>query len=78
MRTTLTLDEDVVLVARRVARERNVSLGTAISELARRGASAPHNPTQGTPTRGRFALLPVRNELVTPEYVDELIEREGI
>jgi hypothetical protein len=37
MRTTLTLDADVLQAARSLARARSISLGAAVSELARRG-----------------------------------------
>lgn len=37
MRTTLTIDDDVLAVARAVAERNGSSLGKALSELARRG-----------------------------------------
>ena len=37
MRTTLTVDDDVLAVARALAARRGVSLGNAVSDLARRG-----------------------------------------
>ena len=37
MRTTLTVDDDVLAVARALAARRGVSLGSAVSDLARRG-----------------------------------------
>ena len=37
MRTTITLDNDVLAVARALAARRGVSLGSAVSDLARRG-----------------------------------------
>ena len=37
MRTTVNLDEDVLRSARAIARQRGQSLGTVLSELARRG-----------------------------------------
>lgn len=37
MRTTVTLDDDVLAVARALAERRRMSLGRALSELARRG-----------------------------------------
>ena len=37
MRTTITIDDDVLAVARALAAQRSVSLGSAVSELARRG-----------------------------------------
>ena len=38
MRTTLNVDDDVLASARALAQERGVSLGAALSELARRGS----------------------------------------
>jgi hypothetical protein len=81
MRTTINLAEDAVLAARNLAQRERVSLGDAISELIRRGASAGAAPghERGAPAlRGRFALLPARDELITPQHVRELMEREGI
>lgn len=37
MRTTVTIDDDVLAVARALAARRRSSLGSALSELARRG-----------------------------------------
>lgn len=37
MRTTVTIDDDVLAVARALAARRGSSLGSALSELARRG-----------------------------------------
>lgn len=41
MRTTLSLDDDVFQLARRYAENRSLGLGKAVSELVRRGLSAP-------------------------------------
>ena len=80
MRTTLNLAEDALIAAQTLARRRNVSLGEAVSELVRRGAAAPAPATGGAaaPLRGRFALLPCRDEIVTAEHVRALMEREGL
>ena len=81
MRTTLNLDEDAALAARNLARRQRMSLGKAVSELVRRGASAghPQSPSRiALPLRGRFALLPARDEIITPQHVRDLMEREGI
>ena len=40
MRTTLDLDEAVLVAARALARDESISLGAAVSELARRGLQA--------------------------------------
>lgn len=81
MRTTINLDEDALLAARHMAQRERVSLGEAVSMLVRRGASQPLPAARGgvaAPLRGRFALLPVRDEVVTTAHVRELMDREGI
>jgi hypothetical protein len=82
MRTTINLAEDAAIAARNVARRENLTLGDAISELIRRGASAGESAAprdRGAPgLRGRFALLPARDEIVTPQHLRQLMEREGI
>jgi hypothetical protein len=40
MRTTLEIDDSVIAAAKAIARDEGVSLGTAISNLARRGLRA--------------------------------------
>jgi hypothetical protein len=51
MRTTLNVDEDVLEFAKSLAGGRQISLGQALSELARKGMSAPvamkKNPISG-------------------------------
>jgi hypothetical protein len=72
MRTTLTLDDDVLTSARALAAQRGVPIGTIISDLARRSlASAPP-----AATRNGIRLFPVRPGAgpVTPELVKTLSE----
>ena len=81
MRTTINLADDALIAARNIAQRERLSLGDAISELIRRGSTAG---TRGMAQklqpalRGRFALLALRDEVVTPQHVRELMEREGI
>ena len=79
MRTTLNLADDALLVAKQIAARERMSLGEAVSQLVRAGAGAiPIARTGAPPLRGRFALLPQRDEIITPEHVRELMDREGI
>ena len=51
MRTTVTIDDDVLAVARALAERKGSSLGSALSELARRGfkrASPPDKHGDGS------------------------------
>jgi hypothetical protein len=72
MRTTLTLTDDALDLARKLARRKRVSLGEAVSELVRRGARLP------VPTTERHGLtvvrLPAGSARVTVAAVDELLE----
>ena len=45
MRTTLSIDDDVLLLIRRYADSRSLGLGKAVSELVRRGLTA-QRPTR--------------------------------
>ena len=81
MRTTINLADDALIAARNIAQREKVSLGDAVSELIRRGsATASPGYRQQAPSglRGRFALLPARDEVLTPQRVRELMEREGV
>jgi hypothetical protein len=79
MRTTINIAEDAFLAAKHMAQRERISLGDAVSELIRRGTRQPDAAlARSVPLRGRFALLPVRDEVITPQQVRELMEREGI
>jgi hypothetical protein len=75
MRTTLTLDDDVLDLAARQARLRGVSFGKAVSDLMRRGLSAP------TPARDKDGLvvfqLPAESPKVTTDDVRR-IKAKGV
>lgn len=77
MRTTLNLSDDAMLTAQSYARRLQISLGEAVSRLIR-NASAPQNGPIALPLRGKFALAPQRDEVITTQHVRELMEREGI
>jgi len=70
VRTTLDLDEDVLLAAREIAQRRGVSIGKVLTELARQALS--HR--QEASTRNGVPLFPVQPEagVVTLELVNRL------
>jgi hypothetical protein len=80
MRTTLDLDDDVLIAAKAHAAREKRSLGSVISELAREALQRPAAPV-GKPRAargGRFAVLPARKEVVTLEHVRRLMDAEGV
>ncbi len=74
MRTTLTLDDDLLELAARQAKMRGVSLSKTVSDLVRRGLSAP------TPSQHKDGVvvfqLPADSPTVTTDEVRR-IETEG-
>lgn len=81
MRTTLDIDEDVLLAAREHAQRERKSLGAVISELARDSLRRPPQAAGRRTTArrgGRFAVLPQRDEVITLEHVRGLQDAEGV
>ena len=79
MRTTLNLSEDALHVAKHYATRQQLSLGDAVSALIRSGAQVrTQAPSTMASLRGRFAMLPERDEVITIDHVRALMEREGI
>jgi len=75
MRMTLTLDDDILELAARQAKLRGVSLSKTVSDLLRRGLTAP---TPFQEERGIVMLrLPVDSPPVTTGDVRRL-EAEGV
>lgn len=70
MRTTLALDDDVLIAARAIAQQQHRSIGEVVSDLARRALPRP----QPSMTRNGFPLLPRNNDgaVVTLETVNAL------
>ena len=68
MRTTLTLDDDVYLAARKISRKSGERLGKVISRLVRNGLPR------------RFPVFEVRpgTSAMTVESIDKFIEEEGL
>jgi len=78
MRTTLTLSDDVFLIARQLATRDRVSLGEAVSRLARDGARTRAQSPIDAICQSKYAVLPARAEVITSEHVRRLMDEEGI
>jgi hypothetical protein len=70
MRTTLAIDDDVLVAAKAIARQERRSVGDVVSDLARRALRRPQAPT----ARNGIPLLSIRDEaaVVTLETVNML------
>ena len=79
MRTTLALDDDVFSYARAHAQRERISLGQAVSRLARDGIRVQNIPNLTAPQlNSKYALLPARSEVITSEHVRALMDQEGM
>jgi hypothetical protein len=70
MRTTLSLDDDVFQVVKTYAENRSLAIGKAVSELVRRGLSAP---VKTRVVNGLVVFdVPEDSETVTSDRVKQL------
>lgn len=70
MRTTLDIDEQVVVAARAIARDRGISMGLAVSELARKGLQAQRIDESGFPRFASQSARPITLEDVNDHRDD--------
>lgn len=68
MRTTVNLEDDILRAARALARERGDSLGTVLSDLARKGL----RPQAPSAYEGDFPVFQVRED--APPLTSEMVE----
>ncbi len=87
MRTTLDLDDDILLAAKEIARRDKTSGGDVVSRLVRQslvgtggGDGKPGGrPHRAKPNAAGFTPFPVRpGGVVTNELVNAIRDREGI
>lgn len=77
MRTTLDIDDDVLLAAKDLARRQRKTAGEVLSDLARLGLQGgPPGVAEATPRYG-FAPMPAGGTTVTNAQIDALREASG-
>lgn len=78
MRTTLNLDEDVLLAVKERARREKRSAGEVLSELAREALTGRHRGDEIAEAGSFYGFepLPHRGEAVSNELIDRLREDE--
>jgi hypothetical protein len=73
VRTTLEIDDDVVAAARELAANQGRSLGSVISELARRGLTPARVEVEGDLPVIR---VPAGTPAITPEMVRRALDED--
>jgi hypothetical protein len=74
MRTTLEIDDDILLAAKEIAARDGKTAGQVLSELARRGIHCPPATTEAPRFENGFEILPAGGRVVTPELVQRILE----
>jgi hypothetical protein len=77
VRTTLNIDDDVLQAAKELARRRGTSIGTTISELVRKGLLGAVL-SEPTIIRNGVPVLPPRNEVITLEHIQGIMNIEAV
>lgn len=82
MRTTLEIEDDVLLAAKEMARREHRTAGQVISALVRQALTQPGAAASGKAgeTAAVFGFRPFRGggRVVTNEQVDKLRDEEGV
>jgi len=78
MRTTLDIEDDVLAVAREIARREHTSAGKVVSRLLREALSGERTGDGGGARRvGGFRPFASRGTPVTNDLIDDLRDEEG-
>lgn len=78
MRTTLSLDDDVLLAVKERARHEKRTAGEVLSDLARQALTGQHRRTENAnQERHGFRPLPRRGVAVSNALIDRLREDEA-
>lgn len=80
MRTTLDIDDDVLLAAKELARRDGETAGKTLSKLARQALQQGPGMAVAAQTKARYGIEPFasRGGLVTNDLVNRLRDDDGI
>ena len=82
MRTTIEIEDDVLLAAKELARQTHTTAGRVISRLVRQALTQPAPAAAGNAEEPAvvygFRPFPSRGGVVTNEQVDQLREEDGV
>lgn len=84
MRTTLDIEDDVLLAAKELAAREGTTAGRILSEYFRRAhrqspeGGAKPRPSRGYLLKNGIPVVPSRGEVVTSTQVERIREQEGL
>jgi len=78
MRTTLDIEEDVLVAVKELARHEKTTAGKVVSRLIRKGLTGDPSKSRKLTYRNGVPILPSRGRVITNELIDQIREKEGI
>lgn len=78
MRTTLEIDDDVLIAAKELSVRSKISIGAAVSKLLRQALLGPPPAVSTSVPATGFRPFPARSVVVSNLMIDQLRESEGI
>lgn len=82
MRTTIGIEEDVLLAAKEIARRQNQSAGQVVSRLLREsllsGSASDRAASEDEKRIGGFRPFPPQGRVITNDQVNVLRDAEGV
>jgi hypothetical protein len=78
VRTTLDIDDDVLMAVKEMARHEKRSAGSVLSDVARRGLTTPRAEWPTPKYRNGFRVLSSGDRVITNELVNRIRDEEGI
>ena len=82
MRTTIDIEDDVLMAAKELARLQNVSAGCVVSRLVREALAGRQSQRRSdhseTSLAGGFRPFPARGVVATNDQVNNLRDQEGV
>ena len=77
MRITLEIDPDIIAVAKKISAAERVTVGAAISRLARKGLELADLHPGGVRVRNGVPVIAATGHVITVEQVRKLLDEEG-
>lgn len=78
MRTTLDIDDDLLIALRELASLEKTTIGKVVSRLIREGLASDKKKTQKITYRNGIPILPSRGKIITNDLIEQIREEEGI
>jgi hypothetical protein len=77
VRTTLDIEDDVLQAAKELAQREGITVGETLSKLARKGLTGAAASEPGV-IRNGVPILPQRDEVITLEHIQKIMDSEAI